>query len=106
VIRTLLRFYDRPHEQPPSSLAFESLVQHVDDEGQRADYGELARQDEIGLHFYDDDLQHRLAKRVWNSLRPDIPVLLLIALRLRARIPTDRLDFDLAKAEVIARTSL
>jgi len=26
VIRTLLRFYDRPHEQPPSSLAFESFV--------------------------------------------------------------------------------
>jgi hypothetical protein len=105
VIRTLLRFYDRPHERPPSSLAFESFV-NVDDEDQRSDYGELARQDEIDLHFYDDDLRHRLAKRVRNSLRPDVPLLLLTALRLRARIPYGHLDFDRAKAAVIARTSL
>ena len=105
VIRLLLRFYDQPQGQPPSSLAFESFV-NVDDEEQRRDYGELARQDLIPLHFYDDALQHRLAKTVRNSLRPSIPQLLLTALSLRARIPNDQLDFDQAKAEVIARTSL
>jgi hypothetical protein len=105
VIRLLLRFYDAPQAQPPSSLAFECFV-NVDDEEQRSDYGELARQDLIPLHFYDDGLRHRLTKAVSNSLRPDIPQFLLTALRLRARIPRDQLDFDRAKAEVIARTSL
>ena len=105
VIRLLLRFYDAPQDQPPSSLAFESFI-NVDDEEQRSDYGELARQDLIPLHFYDDALQHRLAKTVRNSLRPSIPQLLVTALSLRARIPQDQLDFDRAKAEVIARTSL
>jgi hypothetical protein len=105
VIRVLLRFYDRAHERPPSSLAFESFV-NVDDEDQRNDYGELARRDEIDLHFYDGDLRHRLAKRIRNSVRADVPVLLLTALKLRARIPADQLDFDRAKADVIARTSL
>lgn len=105
VIRLLLRFYDQPHAQPPSSLAFESFV-NVDDEEQRQDYGELARQDVIPLHFYDDGLQHRLAKAVRNSIRSSIPQLLLTALSLRARIPTQQVDFDRAKADVIARTSL
>lgn len=105
VIRLLLRFYDRPQAQPPSSLAFESFI-NVDDEEQRQDYGELARQDLIPLHFYDDGLQHRLAKTVRNSIRASIPQLLVTALSLRARIPNDQLDFDRAKAEVIARTSL
>jgi hypothetical protein len=105
VIRLLLRFYDVPLDQPPSSLAFESFI-NVDDEEQRSDYGELARQALIPLHFYDQALQHRLAKTVRNSLRPSIPQLLVTALSLRARIPQDQLDFDQAKAEVIARTSL
>lgn len=105
VVRLLLRFYDRAHEQPPSSVAFESFI-NVDDEGQRSDYGELARQDEIGLDFYDEALRHRLAKRIRNSLRSDIPALLITALSLRARISHDRFDFDRAKADVIARTSL
>ena len=90
---------------PPSSLAFESFV-NVDDEGQRSDYGELARQDLVDLHFYDEALQHRLTKQITNNLRSDIPLVLITALRLRARIPNDRFDFDRAKADVIARTSL
>jgi hypothetical protein len=105
VIRLLLRLYDRAHAHPPSSLAFESFV-NVDDEGQRSDYGELARQDLIDLYFYDDPLEHRLTKQIPNRLRADIPLVLLTALRLRARIPNDRLDFDRAKADVMARTTL
>ncbi len=101
VIRLLLRLYDRP----PSALAFESFV-NVDDEGQRQDYGELARQDRIDLHFYDDALRHRLAKQIPNSLRGDVPSMIIAALRLRACIPNDRFDFDRAKDEVLARTSL
>ena len=105
VIRLLLRLYDRPHANPPSSLAFESFV-NVDDEGQRQDYGELARQDLVDLHFYDEALQHRLTKQITNNLRSDIPSVLATALRLRARIPHAAFDFDQAKADVIARTSL
>ena len=103
VVRLLLRLYDR--HAPPSSLAFESFV-NVDDEGQRSDYGELARQDRVDLHFYDEALRHRLTKQIPNTLRSDIPTVLITALRLRARIPNDRFDFDRAKADVIARTSL
>jgi hypothetical protein len=101
VIRLLLRLYD----QPPSTLAFESFV-NVDDEEQRNDYGELARQDQVNLYFYDEALQHRLTKIIPNSLRADIPLVLGTALRLRARIANDRFDFDRAKADVTAHTSL
>jgi hypothetical protein len=101
VVRLLLRLYDRP----PATLAFENFV-NVDDEGQRGDYGELARQDRVDLHFYDEALRHRLTKRIVNSLRSDVPTLMIAALKLRARIPNDRFDFDRAKADVIARTSL
>jgi hypothetical protein len=101
VIRMLLRLYDRP----PTTLTFESFI-NVDDEGQRADYGELTRQDELDLHFYDETLAHRLAKRVANPAREHVLQVLITALRLRARIPDDRFDFDQAKADVIARTSI
>lgn len=105
VIRLLLRLYDRPHTNPPSSLAFESFV-NVDDDGQRSDYGALVHQDLVDLHFYDEALEHRLTKQIPNRLRADIPLVLANALRLRARIADDRLDFDRAKVDVIARTSL
>ena len=105
VIRLLLRLYDRPHDPTPSSLAFESFV-NVDDEGQRQEYGALAWQDLVDLHFYDEVLQRRLTKIIPNSLRPDVPLVLGTALRLRARIPNDCFDFDRAKADVLARTSL
>jgi hypothetical protein len=83
VIRLLLRLYDRPHDRPPSSLAFESFI-NVDDEGQRSNYGNLSLLETIDLHFYDEALTHRLTKQ----------------------IPNDRFDFDRAKADVIAHTSL
>ena len=105
VIRLLLRLYDRPDDRPSSSLAFESFV-NVDDEGQRSDYGELARQDLVDLRFYDEALRHRLTKQIPNNLRADIPLVLVTALRLRARIPNELFDFDLAKADVLDRTSL
>jgi hypothetical protein len=105
VIRLLLRLYDHAHSQPPSSLVFESFVD-VDDEGQRSDYGDLARQDLVDLHFYDEALRHRLTKQISNNLRSDISPVLIAALRLRARIPDGRFDFDRAKADVLARTSL
>lgn len=105
VIRLLLRLYDRPHDPTPSSLAFESFI-NVDDERQRNDYSELARQDQVDLHFYDETLQHRLTKVIPNSLRTDVPLVLGTALRLQARIPNGRFDFDRAKADVIDRTSL
>lgn len=105
VIRLLLRLYDRPHDPAPSSLAFESFV-NIDDEGQRHDYDGLRQQDLVDLHFYDEVLQHRLTKIIPNSLRTDVPLVLGTALRLRARIMNDRFDFDRAKADLIARTSI
>jgi hypothetical protein len=105
VIRLLLRLYDRSHASPPSSLAFESFV-NVDDEVQRSDYASLAHQDLVDLHFYDEALEHRLTKQIPNRLCTDIPLVLANALRLRARIADNRFDFDRAKADVIARTSL
>jgi hypothetical protein len=101
VVRMVTRIYDQPH----SSLGLETFV-NVDDEQQRADYGELARQDELPLLFYDESLQHRLAKRVRNSARTGILEVLITALRLRAQILPDRFDFDAAKAEVIRQTNL
>lgn len=101
VIRLLLRLYDRP----PSSLAFESFV-NIDDEEQRRDYGTLANQEMVNLYFYDEALVHRVTHQVRNSLRGNVPLVLAAALRLRARIVDDRFDFDRAKADVIARTSI
>lgn len=105
VIRLLLRLYDRAHDDPPSSLAFESFV-NVDDPEQRRDYQALAEQDRLDLHFYDEALHARLTKIVPNHLRADIPQVLATALQLRARIADDRFDFDRAKADVLARTTL
>ncbi len=101
VIRLVTRIYD----QPDAPLALETFI-NVDDEQQRADYGELARQDELDLLFYDEQLRHSLTKRVRNAARPDLVEVLITALQLRARIPSDRFDFDLAKAEVMEATSL
>jgi hypothetical protein len=101
VVRMVTRIYD----QPDSSLGLEAFV-NVDDEQQRSDYGELARQDELGLLFYDEELRHRLAKRVRNTARREILEVLLTALRLRAQIPDERFDFDRAKVDVMARTDL
>src|SRR5215216_6475997 len=67
VVRMVTRIYDQPH----SSLGLETFV-NVDDEQQRADYGDLARQDELSLLFYDEELSHRLAKRVRNTARREI----------------------------------
>lgn len=101
VIRMLTRLYD----QPQRPLALETFV-NIDDEQQRADYGDLARQDELNLLFYDEQICHRLAKRVRNGTRDEILKVLLTALRLRAQIADERFDFDRAKADVIFRTSM
>src|SRR6266536_4659461 len=101
VVRMVTRIYD----QPRSSLGLESFV-NVDDEQQRADYGELARQDELSLLFYDEELSHCLAKRVRNTARREILEVLITALQLRAQIPNDRFDFERAKADVMASTEL
>ena len=97
---TTVRTIDRPPHSPSRASSTSTT------RASGSDYGELARQDLVDLHFYDEALQHRLTKQIPNNLRSDIPLVLLTALRLRARIPNDRFDFDRAKADVIARTSL
>jgi hypothetical protein len=101
VVRLVTRIYD----QPDHPLALETFV-NVDDESQRQDYGELARQNELDMLFYDERLEHLLTKRVDNGGRRDVLEVLITALRLRARVPDDRFDFDRAKADVMARTEL
>jgi hypothetical protein len=87
VIRTLFRWYDRP----ASPLAMESYT-NVGDPQQRTDYLE--------------QLAYRLSKLVHHPDRRLIPQIVAIADRLLLAIPSDRRDFDQAKAAVIQRTSL
>ncbi len=101
VIRTVVRWYD----QPQSPLAMESYT-NVADEQQRADYQDLVQREELRFLFYDQALRHRLSKVVRNSDRATITRILATADRLRASIAAVRYDFDAAKADVMARTSL
>jgi hypothetical protein len=101
VIRTLFRWYDRP----ASPLAMESYT-NVGDPQQRTDYLDLSRRDQLRFLFYDEQLAYRLSKLVHHPDRRLIPQIVAIADRLLLAIPSDRRDFDQAKAAVIQRTSL
>jgi len=101
VIRMVTRIYD----QPASSLALETFV-NVGDPDQRADYETLAHQDERTMLFYDETPRHALSKRVRLSDRGHLLQVLTTADRLLTAIPEDRRDFDAAKADVMAQSSL
>ena len=101
VIRTVVRIYDRPE----SPLGLETFT-NVEQEDQRADFARLARQEQLLLLFYDEGLTHRLTKATGNVDPETIRHILETADAVRAAIPDDRYDFDRAKADVIARTTL
>ena len=101
VIRTVIHWYD----QPNSPLALESYI-NVEDPQQRADFLDLAQRPELRFLFYDRALRHRLSKVVRNPDPETITEIAQTAERLRATIPEERFDFDAAKADVMARTSL
>jgi len=101
VIRTVLTIVDRP--QHP--LTLETFI-NVAEEDQRADFAALADQERLILLFYDEQLRHRLAKRVPYPDRSDVPLLLARADELRAAIPASRFNFDRAKLAVMRRTTV
>jgi hypothetical protein len=65
-----------------------------------------APQDELYLLFYDEQVRHRLSKRVLNSGQEHIRGIVRDADRLFAQIPPARFDFNRAKADVMAETGL
>src|SRR5438093_1128193 len=71
VIRTRLRIYDDP-ERP---LALECFT-NIDDDQQRQDFAALENQKELFLLFYDEEVKHRLSKRVINTATPAIAAFL------------------------------
>jgi len=103
VIRTILSLYDRP--QHP--LKVESYF-NVAEADQRADFAALAGQEELLVLFYDQELVHRLSKRVPYpaSDRADIPLILARAELLLGEIAAGEFDFDKAKADVLRHTTL
>jgi len=101
VIRLVTRLYD----QPTDPLKFESFI-NVQDPDQRTEYELLTHQEILPLHFYDEELQHRLTKE-FRGLEPaSMAQVLQEADRLLAAIPPERFDFDYAKLLVMNSTSL
>src|SRR5215210_5487366 len=84
VIRMVVTFYD----QPSRPLAFETFI-NVQDPQQRADYAALADQPDLRLLCYDEDLAHRLTKRVTHRARARVPAILARADALWHAIPED-----------------
>ena len=101
VIRSVITIYD----QPDRPLALETMT-NVAEQDQRDDFARLATQRELLLLFYDEQLRHRLSKRVGN-VDPEIIVEILTqAEAVSRRIPAERYDFMSAKADVIRHTEL
>ena len=101
----VIRMVTRLHDQPTSSLAFETFV-NAGDPDQRADYEALSRQDELVLLFYDQAVNHALSKRVRLSEPRQLLQVLTTADRLLAAIPENQRDFDTAKAAVMEQTAM
>jgi hypothetical protein len=101
VIRSVITVFD----QPARPLALETMT-NIAEQDQRDDFARLATQKELLLLFYDEQLQHRLSKRVGNVSPETIEEILEHADALRRRIPQERYDFMAAKADVMRHTEL
>jgi hypothetical protein len=101
VIRMVFTIFD----QPETPLAVETFI-NVADEQQRADFVALGSQDELILLFYDETVSHQLTKVVPYTDGGTTAQLLDTADRLLRNIPAQQLDFDAAKAAVMATTSM
>ncbi|MBI3966487.1 MAG: hypothetical protein HY329_12715 [Chloroflexi bacterium] len=97
----MLRIYDRPN-QPLALEAFTNIA----DPQQRADFAELAHQQELLLLCYDELLVHRRFLTVSISNQDELRELLSQAEDHLAATPSDRLDFDQAKRIVMESTDL
>jgi hypothetical protein len=77
----------------------------VAEENQAEDVAQLANQDQLYLAFYGDDLTHRFTKVVkhdWQQWQY-LDELVEEAERHWDRIPPERRDFDLARAEFMRK---
>jgi hypothetical protein len=101
VIRSVITIYD----QPDRPLALETMT-NIAEVDQRDDFARLATQKELLLLFYDEQLKHRLSKRVGNVASETIEEILEHADTLRRRIPEEHYDFMAAKAAVMRHTEL
>lgn len=101
VIRSVITIYD----QPDRPLALETMT-NIAEKDQRDDFARLATQEELILLFYDEQLRHRLSKRVGNVAPETIEEILEHADKMRRRISEDRYDFMAAKAAVLRHTEL
>jgi hypothetical protein len=101
VIRTVLTIVDRPD----APLTLETFC-NVAAPDQRADFAALAEHEDFLLLFYDEELRHRLSKRVPYPQREDVPMILARAEAIRAAIPPPQFNFDRAKTAVIQQTTL
>ncbi len=101
VIRMVTIIYDEP-ERP---LKLETFI-NVGDAQQRDEYENLCRQDRVMMLFYDEGLTHRLTKAVAGYEQETMDAVLRQADRMLAAIPRDELDFDRAKAAVMATIEL
>ena len=103
VIRTVLSLHDRPK----SALSFESFI-NIADPAQRAEFAALASQERLLLLFHDEELKLRLTKLVPQNRRQRLSVAYLLreAHNFLTTISDDRLDFEKAKAAVMAVTDI
>ena len=96
VIRMSMRLYGRA-EQP---VCIETFINVADPE-QRLDFESLTSQGQLYLLLYDEQLRHRSTKRLGGLDRESIRETLRRADALRASIPEEQFDFDLAKTDVM-----
>jgi hypothetical protein len=101
VVRSLITF----HDHPDAPLRLETFT-NVAAADQRAAFAALADQATIPVLGYDEQLRHRLSKRVTSSAAEFVPAIVSEADRLLAAIPEDRRDFDAAKRHVLEVTEL
>jgi hypothetical protein len=97
VIRITATLYDDP-DRP---FLLETFI-NVAEADQRTDYAAFAHQEELPILFYDGQHQFRLAKTLGNGPRQTVPLMLEIAGQILDRIPSERFDFERAKADVMA----
>jgi hypothetical protein len=99
VIRTVLTIFDRPTDP----LFLEAFT-NVADQDQRETFAALSWQDEFLLHFFDEQLDRQLSKRVTGFPQPGVLNMIDLAVDIASRIPPRQFDFDGAKAAVIRAT--
>lgn len=100
VIRSVLTVFDKP-DQPLSLETFTNVA----DQDQRETFASLGWQEEFLLHFYDEQLDWQLSKRVTGFPQPEVLDLIDRAVDLARQMPRGRFDFDAAKAAVIQATT-